>query len=936
MRRFLCLSLLMLIAAPPSVAWADTQSQVIEDPDVEALLTRMGPEERVGQLFLVTYYGSDVSETSDIAMLISRYHVGGVVLLAENDNFSDSDDLPTQVAQLTSNLQRLAAERPSLVGTPEMEYSSAPFVPLFIGLEHDGSGQSHTQLFSGMTPLPSSMAIGATWDPDMAENIGQIVGQELPVLGVNLLLGPSADVLEDPNPFTSGDLGTWVFGGEPFWVSRMTAAYVRGVHEGSNGRLAVVPRHFPGHGGADRLASVEVPTVRRSLEQLKQFDLIPFFAVTDLAKDPLYVADGLMTGHISYLDLQGDNPRVVRPISLDNRVLQQLMALEPVASWRSSGGLIISDSLGARGVRRQYPQGETFPGRRIAQDALTAGNDILYLSDFREDAAADQTDNIIDMIEFFVQAYQSDSAFQERVDDAVRHILHKKLELYDGHFDLDTVVRFRASEIAALGQRGEVTSDVARSALTLLSPSRADVLRSPQEGERIVIFTDTRSVKQCSDCIPRPMIAGNALQAAILRLYGPEASKLVTLASIQSFTFDQLADYLEYGPQESIGTEDATPVPDSLDIALISADWVVFVMLDVNTSVPSSNAVKRFLAVRPVDPDTQIVVMAMGAPYYLDSTEIGQLTAYYGLYGHTEQFVDVAARALFSNTLFPGASPVSVAGTNYDIVKMTSPDPDQIIKLSWYKSGNAAGETPTPAPAKGDVVQLSTGVILDRNMHPVPDGTPVEFIQNYTNEGLSNSISATTVDGIARTSLTLDRAGELKITLSSIDATRSDIVTINVSDTGEVSIDVFSPDIIPTATLPPTVTPTLTPAIPPSTPPDPPDVRLVGTGDLLLSLLGLGVISAASFVFGISRRNLNYGLLLSLATVIFGLTGYNYYALYWPGASSWRMLLGDTLGAGTMTWISSSIGFGLVILILYTLDRWPRVSLGGRNRRNHR
>jgi len=913
------------------------EAQVFGDPEVEALLDQMGPEERVGQLFLVTYYGSDVSETSDIAALLSRYHVGGIVLLSENDNFTDSDDFPTQVAQLTSSLQMLAASQLPSSGSPESPASSGPYVPLFIGLEHDGSGQSHSQLLSGVTPLPSSMAVGATWDPELAEGTGQIVGQELPILGVNLLLGPSADVLETPQPFTSGDLGTWVFGGEPFWVSQMVAAYVRGVHEGSDGHLAVVPRHFPGHGGADRLASVEVPTVRRSLEQLRQLDLIPFFAVTDPSTDPLSVADGLMTGHISYPGFQGDNPRVATPISLDNRALQELMALEPLAAWRAGGGLIISDSLGAQGVRRQYDrQGEDFPGRQIAQKALLAGNDVLYLSDFGQDAATGQTKTIIDTIEFFVQAYRSDSAFQERVDDAVRRILRKKLDLYDGGFDYDDVVRIRTSEIETLGQRGEMTFAVARGAVTLLSPQRDDLLIAPQAGEHIVVFTDTRPVSQCSDCVPRPMIAAEALESAILRLYGPQASKLVTSASIQSFTFEQLVDYLQYGPPESAATDDATPIPDSIGIALDSANWVVFVMLDVSTSVPSSSAVKQFLA-RPVDADTRIVVMAMAAPYYLDATEVSKLTAYYGLYGYTERFVDVAARALFLGIPFPGASPVSVTGVDYNIIKMTSPDPDQVITLLANREGAATtGETSTPAPVlhKGDVLQLSTGVILDRNQHPVPDGTPVEFVQDYTSEGLRNSIPAVTRDGVAQTSLTLDRAGELKIAVSSIDAAQSDTVTINVSDTGEVIIDIVPPDIKPTETSTPTITPTPLPPTP-TPPPLPEQVPVVGIGDLLLSLFGLATISIASFVFGISRRNLNYGLLLSLPTIIFGLSGYNYYALYWPGAVLWRKMLGDTLGAGTITWISSAIGFGLTMLVLYTLERSPRMP-SGRQSRDHR
>ena len=53
----------------------------------QQMLAKMSPEERVGQLFLVAFTGSSVNEQSQIYDLVTRYHIGGVVLRAENDNF---------------------------------------------------------------------------------------------------------------------------------------------------------------------------------------------------------------------------------------------------------------------------------------------------------------------------------------------------------------------------------------------------------------------------------------------------------------------------------------------------------------------------------------------------------------------------------------------------------------------------------------------------------------------------------------------------------------------------------------------------------------------------------------------------------------------------------------------------------------------------------
>jgi peptidoglycan/LPS O-acetylase OafA/YrhL len=153
-----------------------------------------------------------------------------------------------------------------------------------------------------------------------------------------------------------------------------------------------------------------------------------------------------------------------------------------------------------------------------------------------------------------------------------------------------------------------------------------------------------------------------------------------------------------------------------------------------------------------------------------------------------------------------------------------------------------------------------------------------------------------------------------------------------VSDTGEVFVEVSPPDIPPTRTPIPTITPTAMP-VATETPDPKPQPPVVNFGDLLLSLFGLAAISIAVFVFGLSRRDLNYGLLLSLPTVVVGLTSYNYYALYMPGARSWRNLMGDLWGAGVFTWIGALIGLALTMVVLYTVKRLPRTPSGKRGHR---
>src|SRR5690606_30054817 len=155
------------------------------------------------------------------------------------------------------------------------------------------------------------------------------------------------------------------------------------VHDALPICLAVAARNFPGIGSSDRPVDEEVPTVRRSLDQLKQIELAPFFAVTrDPAGTPAS-ADALLATHIRYQGLQGNIRATTAPLSLDPQALNALLALPELAPWRQSGGLVVSDALGVRSVELFYDDTEReFPHRQVAKDALLAGNDLLYLADF--------------------------------------------------------------------------------------------------------------------------------------------------------------------------------------------------------------------------------------------------------------------------------------------------------------------------------------------------------------------------------------------------------------------------------------------------------------------------------------------------------------------------------------------------------------------------
>ena len=280
LRKIILIFLILSLFIPAAVG-----AQTIEPPaGVQILLGSMTPEERVGQLFLVTFTGIDTTDTSQIYDLMHRYHIGGVVLQSANDNFASAPDTVSETFKLIESLQtlnwNLSINPPADPVTGDTEPRSV-YAPLFVGIAQEGNGPPTDEILNGLTPLPSEMAIGATWNTELAARVGEVRGRELAALGFNLYFGPSLDVLESPNT-AGGDLGSRVFGGDPYWVGEMGRAYVSGLHSGSDNNLMVIAKHFPGVGGSDRLPELEVSTVRKSLEQLKQIELAPFLLLQEM------------------------------------------------------------------------------------------------------------------------------------------------------------------------------------------------------------------------------------------------------------------------------------------------------------------------------------------------------------------------------------------------------------------------------------------------------------------------------------------------------------------------------------------------------------------------------------------------------------------------------------------------------------------------------
>lgn len=342
-----------------------------------------------------------------------------------------------------------------------------------------------------------------------------------------------------------------------------------------------------------------------------------------------------------------------------------------------------------------------------------------------------------------------------------------------------------------------------------------------------------------------------------------------------------------------------TELPDPLlSENLNRANWVIFNMLDVDPQYPGSLALKRILADR-VDllRDKNVIVFSYDVPIYLDATEISKLTAYYALYSKAPAFVDVAARVLMQEIKAQGALPVSVSSVGYDLIKATSPDPNQVIAINLVFPQIDLDQTPTASPEQtlaapmfslGEIIDIETSVIYDHNGNPVPDGTVVRFTISDTDENLIVSqLDANTSSGIARISYRIERGGTLEIQAASEPAATSGVLRLNVeSGIAELIMPTPTPQPTPTPTEIPTPSPTATQIVQ-----EEPDINADAfpkLADWFLSLLVIMVGAGIAYLIGFYWwGSLRWGLRSSVCAAIGGFLAYTLLNLGFPSLKAW-------------------------------------------------
>src|SRR2546423_9580818 len=206
----------------------------------------MSLQEQIGQLLVAGFEGTRPSE--EITDLIQHHRIGGVILFSRNIQHTQ------QVYALTQNLQRIAR-------------TAGHHYPLLIAIDQENGLVS--RLGEGVTIFPGNMALGAAGSEQLAHDVALATGQELKALGINMNLGPVAEVNNNP---AYPVIGVRSFGEDPQRVAHLAAAAVKGYQQA--GVISTL-KHFPGHGDTAVDSHLALPPLPYTLERVGEGGLGP-------------------------------------------------------------------------------------------------------------------------------------------------------------------------------------------------------------------------------------------------------------------------------------------------------------------------------------------------------------------------------------------------------------------------------------------------------------------------------------------------------------------------------------------------------------------------------------------------------------------------------------------------------------------------------------
>jgi beta-glucosidase len=209
------------------------------------------------------------------------------------------------------------------------------------------------------TSFPAGETMAATWDPELVEREGVVIGQEVKALGRDMILGPTVNINRVPlwgRNFEG-------YGEDPYLTSRLAVAYVRGVQ--SEGVIPSV-KHFAANNEEYERHRIDEQVDERTLHEI----YLPAFkaAVEEADAWTMMSAYNLVNGvHC------GENPFLLDSILRKEFGFKGFV----VSDWGSTYSTAATVNAG---MDLEMPGGEPMQKFMARPDALASGNGAGWLT----------------------------------------------------------------------------------------------------------------------------------------------------------------------------------------------------------------------------------------------------------------------------------------------------------------------------------------------------------------------------------------------------------------------------------------------------------------------------------------------------------------------------------------------------------------------------
>ena len=334
-----------------------------EKEPIDDKINSMTLDEKIGQMIITGFNGSEYND--DMDRLINEYKVGGVILFARN--IEDSNQMIDLTRALQENNNNL---------------------PLFISIDEEGGRVS--RLPDDVEKFPSAFTIGLINDQQTAYENGKEIGYTLKRLGINLDYAPVLDIYSNENNTV---IGYRAFSTEESIVSTMGIATMEGIEDAD---IIPVVKHFPGHGDTEVDSHYGLPIVYKTLEELRNFEFIPFVKAIESG------CDVIMVSHIILNEVDSINPASLSKIVISD-LLRKDMGFDKV---------VITDDMSMGAITSIMSIEEA------CIKSIEAGCDILLLGN-----AYEEIEQVINSIK--LKLYNGEIS-EEQINKSVKRILELK------------------------------------------------------------------------------------------------------------------------------------------------------------------------------------------------------------------------------------------------------------------------------------------------------------------------------------------------------------------------------------------------------------------------------------------------------------------------------------------------------------------------------